>query len=274
MDCTLVPDETIRQRQNAVLDLRDQRPQRERILYVSSLLGNSHASPENFTHWATSPNWLAQHRWRHLASCIGPLVILLGILWILVAKGNQSSFHQYVGLAFVAVGLVTNILLMLSSVGAIHDMFSHINSNHREVDGYRELYRLMGKLRGDSTMVASLRRSSSEGEFCASVGFERLRVCVLLANLQRNSLMYVPYLLLQILIQWDFRILELLERWKRKFGNEARGWLDALANCEALLSAATIADENRQWAYREPGAIRFPSRASKSGIRSFPIPSE
>jgi DNA mismatch repair ATPase MutS len=43
--------------------------------------------------------------------------------------------------------------------------------------------------------------------------------------------------------------MEGLERWKERFGHRAAGWLDALGSTEALLSAATIADENPSWCF-------------------------
>jgi DNA mismatch repair ATPase MutS len=54
---------------------------------------------------------------------------------------------------------------------------------------------------------------------------------------------------LQLLLLWDVRVLEWLEGWKERHADQVPHWIDAVAQLEALASAATIADENPEWGF-------------------------
>jgi DNA mismatch repair ATPase MutS len=75
----------------------------------------------------------------------------------------------------------------------------------------------------------------------------RLQRIMALAGLQRSPLFFIPYLILQVFVLWDVRVLEALERWKKGVGDETAGWIDAIGTIEALGSAASIADEYPDW---------------------------
>lgn len=220
---------------------------REQILFVASRLSDTHANPESFTDWATSPNWLQKHRTTHRLSWLGPGLVVLGSIWVFIARNLEISNLPYIGLGILALGIACNLLLMMGMVGAVHDIFGKINTGHGEVQQYRLLYESIREIQGRSPLIVQLRATCVEGPRSAIAGFQSLRRFVALANLQHNQLFYIPYFILQLAFQWDIRVLEWLERWKVKFGRSAPGWLDALGQWESILSASTLADEYRDW---------------------------
>jgi DNA mismatch repair ATPase MutS len=84
------------------------------------------------------------------------------------------------------------------------------------------------------------------------VGFQKLLWVVRLANLQRDPMLYIVYLGLQLALMWDYRVLEVLERWQMQFGSAVGNWFDALGRCEAIVSGATLSDEYPDWAFAGP----------------------
>jgi DNA mismatch repair ATPase MutS len=52
----------------------------------------------------------------------------------------------------------------------------------------------------------------------------------------------------QAVTLWDFYVLFALERWRRGSGPRVRGWLDALAELDALTQLATARRDNESWA--------------------------
>jgi len=50
---------------------------------------------------------------------------------------------------------------------------------------------------------------------------------------------------------WDFHVLYALERWQRNTGGQARRWLDALGEAEALAALAALAHDNPDWTFPE-----------------------
>ena len=59
------------------------------------------------------------------------------------------------------------------------------------------------------------------------------------------------HFLLQVSTLWDFHVLALLERWQRAAGREARRWLTALGEIEALAALAALRFENPGWCLPE-----------------------
>jgi DNA mismatch repair ATPase MutS len=55
------------------------------------------------------------------------------------------------------------------------------------------------------------------------------------------------HFLIQASTLWDFHVLIALERWRRDNGARVRGWIDALAELDALSSLATAARDNPSW---------------------------
>ena len=244
-----VPISTIMERQEAVRELVPQRDTRLNIAYFASLIEDTHANPDAFTAWATGPSWLKGHRASHIASWLGPVLFWVGLIWILIARYLESEAQLWPGAIIMVVGLVMNVVLMVGSVGSIHDIFQRINSGHGEVAGYTSLYECVAKIDGNSKLIQQLKQNCCHGPMSAIQGFSSLRNLVRMANLQRTPIFYIPYLALQLTCQWDFRAMELLELWQKKYGTMAGVWLEELGTLEALISAATLADEYPSWTY-------------------------
>jgi len=88
-----------------------------------------------------------------------------------------------------------------------------------------------------------------DADQCAEQELSKLQRIMTFAGMQRSPLFFIPYFVLQIMFLWDVRVLELLEKWKLRFGARTAGWMEAIGTIEALFSAATIADEYPDWAY-------------------------
>jgi DNA mismatch repair ATPase MutS len=147
------------------------------------------------------------------------------------------------------IGLVINLLLTITIVGRVHDVFVGIGSAHRELQSLYRMMQLIEELAPDSPLLQSIRSSIASPQASATTAIERLRRRMGLAGIQRNPLFFLVYWVLQLFVLWDVRVLESLERWKVRFGTHIATWVSALGQFEALISAATLADENPDWAY-------------------------
>jgi hypothetical protein len=76
------------------------------------------------------------------------------------------------------------------------------------------------------------------------------------AAVRHNGLVHV---LANVFLMWDVWAAARLERWRRVYGQRVHGWLDALAELEALASLGTFAAEHPTFAWPsvERGAARF-----------------
>jgi hypothetical protein len=243
------PPDSLQQRQEAVREWQPITQQREEVLELCYQLSASRSSPDRFTQWAQSPSWLANHPWVHRASQLGPLLILLGLAAILASKSMAASSLTLPATVCLLTGLAVNTVVMLGWVGSIHDIFQQVFASSASVQEHHQLFASLARLPASSRMASQLRDQYATGPDSATEGLRHLRFWARLAHLQKNPTLFLIYLPLQWLLAWDLRVMEGLERWKERFGHRAAGWLDALGSTEALLSAATIADENPAWCF-------------------------
>ncbi len=251
---------TVRLRQQAVRQMSGQREMRLSIVKtVQAHSAGGQAKGDEGKHvyglpqWAASPQWLPEHRLAHWLSYLGPALIACGAILVVVAllSGEQAVLPN-VAVGLLGGGLLLNIIITGLWGSWIHDIFQQVTGSQRATAQFAELFESFAKLPRDDGLLDQIRKVATEQPSCATRGFSKLLRLVRLANLQRDPLMYIVYLLLQLTCMWDFRILKLLERWKVRFGADVAEWFDALGTCEAIVSAATLADENRDWAYPEP----------------------
>ncbi len=117
--------------------------------------------------------------------------------------------------------------------------------SNRDAQKLNEIFAAIGTLPGSSSLIAQMRATASQGEHSAVAGFRALMWRVILANLQRDPMFYIVYLGLQLVLAWDFsRLWSYSKSGNDNSGNIRMPWFVALGQCEALIAAATLADEN------------------------------
>ena len=246
---------TVLGRQQAVRSLTDERELRLSIIKTVQAHsgGDSGKDVYGLPQWAVSPLWLPQHRAAHALSYIGPALIALGAVLVVVAiSTGEKTLLPNIAVGLLGGGLLLNVVVTVFWGSWIHDIFQQVTGSHSATFQFAEVFQSFARLPHDDGLLDDIRRIATEDTGCATRGFEQLLWHVRLANLQRDPLMYIVYLVLQLLFLWDFRVLRSLERWKTHYGAHVTQWFAALGTCEAIISGATLADENRQWTYPEP----------------------
>ena len=83
-----------------------------------------------------------------------------------------------------------------------------------------------------------LSASDSLGSLARRLGWSELR--------RSAPILHLP---LQALVLWDFHVLFALDDWRSQSGAHASGWLDALAELDALVALGTLAHDEPAWAF-------------------------
>ena len=246
---TWAPSECIEERQAAVQELAQNQAWRESFFETTCDYRNQLASPEGLADWCLDGFHFAKRPWIQWLSWLSPIVLVTGIVLIVTYTVQEFELGQRVGLGMVLGGAAFNFLLTMVILGPIHDIFVKIGTANRELQSLLNMIRAIKKLESKQTLLSRIREKCFDEGHSAEHALSQLQRIMALAGMQRSPLMFIPYLVLQIVFLWDVRVLELLERWKMKFGARSSGWLDAIGMTETLFSAATIADEYRSWAY-------------------------
>jgi predicted ATPase len=239
----------VKARQSAVKSLAPLRDFRLEVVQQTSATSFGQVRPYGLVEWAQTPSWLGQHRPAVWLSYLGPTILWLGLGLLLVGRFNRHDPSMDIGFLILASGVVINILITILWGGWIHAVFQRVAGQQRSVQQFGQIFQLFNQLPQDGGQLDAIRKTCTEGPNCAIAGFKSLKKLVKLAQLQRNALLYLVYLALQMLLLWDFRVLAWLERWKIRFKADVGNWFDALGRCEALICAATLADEHPTWSF-------------------------
>lgn len=244
-----VPRESVEERQAAVQVLAADRVWRESFFETTCDYRNQQSSPEGLAQWCRDEFHFAKRPWVQWLTWLSPAVLLAGIALIVGCKFQENEVGQVVGLAMVLSGAASNFLLTMVVLGPIHDIFVKIGTANRELQSLVSMIRAIKKLESKQSLLSRIREKCFDERHSADQSLAQLQRIMALAGMQRSPLLFIPYLVLQIVFLWDVRVLELLERWKIQFGIFASGWLEAIGMIETLFSAAAIADEYPSWTY-------------------------
>jgi hypothetical protein len=248
-----VSSSEIQERQEAVRELSLLRQWRMKFYEIACASRNQSTSPEAILLWAKSPNHYSGRQWQYYLTLIGPITIPLGLVILLIAIGLESRVGQMVGLGLLLGGVGFNLLLSMIAIGPIHDLFHRLGSANRELQMLIDWLTTVKELSVKSRKLNRLHEqlfATGKDSIRSITDLQRL---MKLAGMQRSPLFFIPYVLLQLILLWDVRLLKRLEQWKALHGDRVEGWIDALGEFEALVSSATLADEYPNWTYPKIG---------------------
>lgn len=244
--------EEIQTRQAASQTLLPHRTLRLSIVSTTRACSDGSEDVYGLPRWAESSNWLASHRVAHILSYAGPALVLVGLLTWFYASLPDNSGWSNIAAGLIGSGFAINILLTIFWGSWLHEIFQQVTGQHKAVYGFSSVFDSLAGLPSDGGLLDSVRQTTTEGKTCATRGFSKLLGLVRLANLQRDPAMYIVYLVLQLTLAWDFRILKLFEGWKNQFGKHVSGWFEALGTAEAVISVSTLADGHPDWKLPQP----------------------
>jgi hypothetical protein len=235
----------IRARQAGVAALAPHEAFREELQFRSRMVRRGSATPERFIEWAEGESWL--RRRPLLLWGLRFLSLLPATLFILTITGVLNS---EVG-GFATVGaLVVNAIATVFLSSFAHQIFERISTQHGEIQHYQATFALLYSLPGDGEKIVAIRDATvrATGGISQQLGY--IGWVIALANIRHNPLFFfMVYIPIQLMMLWDFHILDLLERWQQKHGRKVRTWFAALGEVEALECLAALAHDYADWTW-------------------------
>lgn len=232
------PPSVVEERQEAVkvlapaLEFRDELAARGR-----NLEAGHPGEVEQFLAWAEGDQWIPSHRRLQAAAVLFPL-LTAGLGWA-----------HFVGAlpALWLLPLLVTIVLANRCTGAIHARFDAASAGESGVRRYDTLFSHLESIPGGAPLLDRLRDTvaGTRGGGSAHDGISSLRRILDTSETRRS--MFGPAL--QMAALWDLHVLALLERWQVRHGAQVRGWLQALAELEALAAMARLAHHHPHWAF-------------------------
>ena len=248
------PLESIRERQAAVAELAADRDWRESLALEGRLCPEDEAALTRFLAWAVDA-----------APAVPPaLHAIVGILavsiWVLLA----AQVSGLVDGPWWLIPLVPGVVLSFVYARPTYAAFSRASAGERVLRRYAAMLALV--CTPDRTAVRLRQLRDRVGADCgAPRAVGRLARLIEWSELRRSAaLLHFP---IQALTLWDFHVLFAIERWRRRFGGSITGWLEALAEIDALSVLAAVAHDEPEWC-----TPAFDARASTYAARGLAHP--
>ena len=175
----------------------------------------------------------------------GLLRVAVALLAIAIISGGALQLTGVTDGAFWLVPLVIGVVLSFAYARRIQDALDRAGSGQHALARYAELLEHAVHAPSSGRLLGSLReRLSAEGA-PAPACMRRLNRILGYGELRRSAaILHFP---VQALTLWDFHVIFALERWRRHTGARVRGWLDALAELDALAMFASVRRANPDW---------------------------
>ena len=213
-------------------------------------------SPEDrvgpFLEWAEDDAWLEGRPWLLWTARLLPLT-----------NAGLAAAHATGATAYPwwLLGLVAALAVSGVSSTRIHPVFDRVTRGEENAGRHAPLLEIVDAVPGEGGLLDGARRAVS-GPPDAAGALERLEKLISASDVRRNALAHLP---LQLLFLWDVHLLWLLERWQRRFGDEARDWFEALGRVDAVLALSVLDADHDDWSYPEVDAAAESLEAADLG---------
>ncbi len=253
----------VKLRQEAVAELRNEFQWREKFRISCEQLSASRSGPSKFVQWSESASWFEGRTWVLWLARLTSLISLLSLLVIagmIVGVIPETIFGHVpdeekmnplllVPLSAIVITAVTNFILSVFFAGSMHDVFNQVSSQTGEAVHYVSLFDMAAEFPAKSEKLLSLQARLQKTDDGAQPNVKKLGLLIWLANMRRNGVFFILYMIFEFLFFWDAHALDLLERWKKKNGSRSRQWFADLGQWEALCALAKFAGDNPSWIF-------------------------
>ncbi len=231
------PPETARARQAAIAELAPLADLRDELLLRDRLVAGDRPNPEPFLQWAEGDRWLMQRPGLLWAARVSPVLLVISFL------AQLAGFIPYpVWIIFFTTNILLNELLGRPA----HRILSQITGQRETMFGhYADRFQIVSEAPFHAPILKRLQTELRTGGVPAHQHLRRLHRLVTLV-IPGSAIIHW---LVQSVTLWDVHVLAALERWQAKAGDQARAWLAALSEIEALAALAVLAHDNPDWAF-------------------------
>lgn len=249
-----VPD-LVRARQSAVVELAADYDWRERLA-AHGILAQAARQPEidAFLNWAESGDptldfAIPLRRGWHASVFLGPVyavaVLLTVSIWVLLIL----FLLDIIDAALWLLPLVAGLVFSFAHAKRTYKTFDRAGAGQNALSRYAALFEHATNTAFVSPALRDLHERLSANGKVAPACMRRLNRILGFADLRTAAaLLHFP---IQAFTLWDFHVLFALDRWRRQAGSHVRGWMEAIAELDALSALATARRDNPDWCMPE-----------------------
>ncbi len=236
----------IRNRQQVVEELSNKLWWRHRLMSEGMMLSDEIHDPEDLYLWADEKKEFYLKSWVML---IAGLLPVISIILVILYFNNMLSYR----LPVIFLGIQTLILKFRNKE---RNKILNIVYKHKDnIKAYKKMLKHLEKKCFKSDYMKELKKKLvNYDKHTAFQQIERLEKIVDGISNRNNA----AFIIINVLILWDYQCMISLERWKKKSGVHIKSWLNTLGKVEALASLSVIRHDNPDWTI--PQIVQKPSK--------------
>ena len=251
------PAAVVHDRQGAVAELAPMIDLRDELTLRGRLMGADKPDPAPFLAWAESETWLTRRQW-----LVWGARASIALLWTFVFLQAFGVVPYPVWFAFALV----NFTFSMTLGRKVYQILSQASAGEAGFSHYAASFELLSNAPLKSTALKHLQATLLPAGVPAHGHMHRLHRLTTFVT-PPSSQLYFP---IQAMTLWDVHLLQLFERWQVSVGREARAWLNALGDAEALSALAVLAHDNPGWAFPDVDPQATSLRAQQLGHPLLP----
>jgi hypothetical protein len=222
----LAPVPMVRQRQEAIAELRDQLDFREALATAGG--ASRDIDTIALSAWASAPSASESFWLRMAAISLDVAIVATGIWW-----GRGGPVAPF----FIVILL--KMVLTRPSRRRVARIVRGVEGPLRHLDILADTLALLENAEFHSPRLVQIRADMMSHGTVPSQAIRRLKRLVDMLDWRRN-IFFAP---ISAAVSWPLHLASAIEEWRRKFGGTVLAWLSAVAEYEVLSSLATYAFE-------------------------------
>lgn len=244
------PDATIGVRQQAVRELSEAHDWREAVAVAGVHASETSPDPEPLLAWGETKPALQANALVKVAAWTGTITLIL----VAVAT-SHPAIPGWVFL--IPYGL--NMVVTMALAKRLQPTIQAVSDRAEDLERYGEMLSLVESQSFSSEGLQVLQQRLSATGRKSSEEIGRLARVVSVLDARRNGAFRA---LIAPAFLWDLHCVVALEKWQKRAGPAARGWLRALADIEALASMSTFSFEHPDFCFPtfDPGELHFDAK--------------
>ena len=197
-----------------------------------------HHEIDAFIAWAEGPHPFGKYA-NALQITVYTILITLWAAILLDVAGLTS-------ISLWPAPLVAGLVLSFATARHLQITLDRAGGGEQSLSRYAAMLEHAVKAPRSAPRLEALLESLFADNQPAPQAMRRLKRLLGFGDLRRGAaILHIPF---QALTLWDFHVFFALERWRQRCGTRVRGWLEALAELDALSLLATAQRDNPTWA--------------------------
>lgn len=223
----------INQQQDVIRELMPRMEFRQLFAAQAKLAEESPEDIPGLYRWLSLPLEFINKGWLNVVRWLFPALLLTGAV-VYFTTDNYAMF---------SICLTLNLLVLGMCLKSVNKQHQLIANKERTFSKFALLLKMISQEKADKSVLL---KEEQEHAVAANVALDKLaRIC----NALDQRLNQLVGVVLNVFVLYDLHCVFAIERWKVRYQDDVKGWLELIAKMEAWNSMATFAFNHPEYIY-------------------------